>query len=218
MNLKACAPMRFRIWPALRSSIFGTSVLLLSVLLNTSALATTKDIVLDRLNHAAQPASVPAVSDAMAVSVLVESADGSLTPRSTQNLFRTGDRLRIKVIASRPGKLSLYNTNPLGVTGKDPIWSGMVTPGQETISPRMVLTGNSGADLLHVLIEPAEPAPHGTWAWLTQLLASKDVDAATGNGASKDIRLDIENTSSTSYVLNRTGQGLLSTVRIVHGR
>ena len=45
---------------------------------------------------------------------------------------------------------------------------------------------------------------------LRGLLASK--------GASKDIRLDVENTASTSYVINRAGQGLLSTVRIVHGR
>ena len=195
----------------LNKPVASAAALLITALLATSALAgTTKDIVLDRVNPSVQVTPAMASNDAMAVSVLVESPDGSLTPRSTQNMFRTGERLRIKVIASCAGKLSLYNTNPLGVTGKDPVWSGMVAVGQEIISPRMVLTGNTGEDLLHVLIEPLEAVPQGTWGWLSGLLASK--------GASKDIRLDVENTASTSYVINRAGQGLLSTVRIVHGR
>lgn len=192
-------------------TVASAAVLLLTVLLATSASAgSTKDIVLDRINPAVQATPAMASNDAMAVSVLVESPDGSLTPRSTQNMFRTGERLRIKVIASRAGKLSLCNTNPLGVTGADPVWSGTVAVGQETISPRMVLTGNTGEDLLHVFIEPTEALPQGTCGWLSGLLASK--------GTRKDIRLDVENTASTSYVINRAGQGLLSTVRIVHGR
>jgi len=95
------------------------SAAMLAVLLTSTAHAagTTKDIVLDRV-------LTPAVSsitttnaqtqDAMAVSVLLESPDGTLSPKSTNTLFRTGDRFRIKLLASRSAKVSLYNTNPNG--------------------------------------------------------------------------------------------------------
>ncbi len=80
------------------------SAAMLAVLLTSTAHAagTTKDIVLDRV-------LTPAVSsitttnaqtqDAMAVSVLLESPDGTLSPKSTNTLFRTGDRFRIKLLA-----------------------------------------------------------------------------------------------------------------------
>jgi hypothetical protein len=186
------------------------AAILTTLVLTQGAFAATavKDIVLDRVNAAA-PAATAATSDAMAVSVLVESPDGSMVPRSTQALFRTGERFRIKVVASRPGKLSFYNTNPRGVTGHDPIWSGVVAVGQETVSPRLRLDGNSGEDQLHVVLDPTDQ-PQGTWSWLSHLLGSK--------GASKDINLDVQNTNTASYVLNRAGQGLMTTVRIVHTR
>ena len=53
--------------------------------------AGTKDIVLDRINPVTTTTAVQATSDAMAVSILVESPDGSLAPRSTEVLFRTGE-------------------------------------------------------------------------------------------------------------------------------
>ena len=174
--------------------------------------AATKDVVLDRLvppSVASAPAQANATasSDAMAVSVLVESADGSLTPRSTQAMFRTGERLRIKVLASRSGKISVHNTNPAGVTSL--VWQGEVQVGQETISPRMVLTGLSGQDQLHVVLEPTTLAQNiGQWLsnWFT----------ASKSAQSKDIRLDSQSTPQATYVLNPNGQGLVSTVRIVH--
>jgi hypothetical protein len=169
--------------------------------------ASTKTIVLDSIAAPSTSAAAAATNDAMAVSVLVESVDGTLTPRSTQMLFHTGDRFRVKVIASRAGKLSFYNTNPLGVTGRDPVWTGAVQPGQETISPRLRLDGASGEDQLHIVLEPAEP-PQGVWVWLGQFLGNKS--------ASKDIHLDVENSPQTSYVLNPSGQGLITTVHIVH--
>ncbi len=170
--------------------------------------AGTKDIVLDRINPAAAAATAQAASDAMAVSILVESPDGSLAPRSTEVLFRTGERLRVKVLASRSGKVSIHNTNPAGVTSL--VWSGDVQVGQETISPRMVLTGLSGEDRLHVVLEPVQ-VPQGIMGWLSNWLAGT-------KGAAKDIRLDTQSTPEATYVLNPSGQGLVSTVRIVHTR
>lgn len=171
--------------------------------------AGTKDIVLDRINPVTTTTAVQATSDAMAVSILVESPDGSLAPRSTEVLFRTGERLRVKVLASRNGKVSIHNTNPAGATSL--VWSGDVQVGQETISPRMVLTGLSGEDRLHVVLEPVQ-VPQGIMGWLNNWLAG-----AKG-GTAKDIRLDTQSTSEATYVLNPSGQGLVSTVRIVHAR
>ncbi len=188
-----------------------SAVVLVAIVLTQGAFAASsvKDIVLDRVATPAQSTGNAPSSDAMAVSVLVEGVDGSMMPRSTQSLFRTGERFRIKVVASRAGKLSLYNTNPLGLTGRDPVWTGMVNVGQETISPRLRLDGNSGEDQLHVLLEPADQ-PQGALVWLNSWLLNK--------AASKDISLDVQSTPATSYVINRDGQGLVTTVRIVHTR
>lgn len=175
------------------------------------AAGTTKDIVLDRVSASAGAApAASATSDAMAVSVLVESVDGTLSPRSTDKMFRTGERFRVKVLASRDGRIALYNTNPKGELGKDPVWQGEVKLGQETITPRLRLDGTSGVDLLHIVMQPAKE--EGVFAWLRNWLSrSKD-------SASKDISLDVQNTESTTYLLNGKGQGLVTTMRIVHQR
>lgn len=185
----------------------------LSMAMTASMAATTKDVVLERVS--APPAAVTApgaqvATDAMAVSVLLESSDGSLTPKGTDTLFRTGDRFRVKVLASRDAKISLYNTNPKGETTTKPLWEGEVKLGQDTITPRLVLTGNSGVDQLHVVLEPKQETSVITWLgnWLRSLK-----DGAT---ASKDIRLDVQNTLSATYMINANGQGLVSTVSIVH--
>lgn len=168
----------------------------------------TKDIVLDRLAAPAVGTVTAPASDAMAVSVLVESPEGVLTPRGTDRSFRTGDRFRVKVLASRAGRVSFYNTNPDGVLGREPLWSGEVQPGLETISPRLRLDGRRGVDQLHVVLEPAQEA-QGVWAWLGSWFSR------TASG-SKDIVLDVQNTDSTTYLLSRHGQGLVTTVRIAH--
>lgn len=177
----------------------------------TLAAGTTKDIVLDRV--AAPAGAAPAASatnDAMAVSVLVESVDGTLSPRGTDKLFRTGERFRVKVLASRDAKIALYNTNPKGELGKDPVWQGEVKLGQETITPRLRLDGNSGVDYLHIVMQPAKE--EGVFAWLRNWLSRAK------EGTSKDISLDVQNTDSTTYLLNGKGQGLVTTMRIVHQR
>jgi hypothetical protein len=200
-----------------RAPFLTPSVLLVVALaLPVTASAATKDIVLDRINPvsvgvAAAPARAVAASDALAISVLVESPDGSLTPRSTDVLFRTGERLRVKVLASRSGKVSIHNTNPRGVTSL--VWTGDVLVGQETISPRMVLTGHSGEDRLHVVLEPSQ-VPQGVGSWLSNWLEG----FKSGGSASKDIRLDTQSTTQATYVLNPTGQGIVSTLRVVHTR
>jgi hypothetical protein len=175
------------------------------------AAETTKDIVLDRVapRAAAAPAAT-ANSDAMAVSALVETLDGTLSPRGTDKMFRTGDRFRVKVLASRDAKIALYNTNPKGELGKDPVWQGEVKRGQETITPRLRLDGSSGVDYLHIVMQPAKE--EGLFAWLRNWLGP------TKDGASKDISLDVQNTDSTTYLLNTKGQGLVTTMRIVHKR
>lgn len=171
---------------------------------------TVRDIVLDQLSPAGQtPSAAPAGNDAMAVSILVESAEGTLTPRSTQQRFRTGERLRVKVLASRSGKVAIYNTNPAGQTKA--VWSGSVQVGQETISPRMVLTGLSGEDQLHIVLEP-QAAPQGVLVWLGQWLNPSK------SAASRDIQLDSQSTAQATYLLSQTGQGLVSTVRVLHTR
>ena len=189
--------------------------LLASALLLVGAAAqaqSAKDIVLDRVAApVARPAAAPASNDAMAISVLIESPDGSLASKSTNSLFNTGDRFRIKLLASRTAKVSLYNTNPLGQFNPKPMWQGEVKIGQETITPRLRLDGNSGVDYLHVVLEP-EQAPQGVVAWISSWLTKE------GSEAPKDIRLDSENSPTTSYLVNQTGQGLVSTIRIVHRR
>jgi hypothetical protein len=196
-------------------TIFSTGAAALAIFVASSALAqtaarTTKDIVLDRISMPIeQPTSSPvamtaAMSDVMAVSVLVESADGSLTARSTQNLFKTGERFRVKVLAGRDGTLEFYNTNPRGQTTK--VWEGQVKAGLETVSPRLRLEGNSGEDQLHIVLTPATPPSAGILDWVSGFLKK----------TTKDIRLDVQSTATSTYVVNTAGQGALSTIRIVH--
>ena len=191
------------------------SAAMLAVLLTSTAHAagTTKDIVLDRV-------LTPAVSsitttnaqtqDAMAVSVLLESPDGTLSPKSTNTLFRTGDRFRIKLLASRSAKVSLYNTNPNGITNPIPIWQSEVRVGLDTISPRMKLDGTSGIDQLHIVMEPAQEP--NIFGWLGNWIRT----SKSSDGTAKDIRLDVQNTPSATYLINPRGQGLVNTLQIVH--
>jgi len=190
-------------------SLLASALLLVGA---TAQAQSAKDIVLDRVAApVARPAAAPASNDAMAISVLIESPDGSLAPKSTNSLFNTGDRFRIKLLASRSAKVSLYNTNPLGQFNPKPVWQGEMKVGQETITPRLRLDGNSGVDYLHVVLEP-EQAPQGVVSWISSWLTKE------GSEAPKDIRLDSENSPTTSYLVNQTGQGLVSTIRIVHRR
>lgn len=172
-----------------------------------------KDVVIDRVSSpVVNVAPAASAGDAMSVSVLLEAADGSLTPKSTDALFRTGDRFRVKMLGSRDARVSLFNTNPRGELGAEPVWRGELRVGQELITPRLALTGTSGVDQLHVVMEPAQQS--GLFTWLSQWLASlKD-----GGGASKDIRLDVQNTPTTTYLVNQGGQGLVTTVKIAHAQ
>jgi len=193
------------------------SAAMLAVLLASSAQAadTTKDIVLDRVlspvvSSATVTTNTAQAQDAMAVSVLLESPDGTLRPKSTNTLFHTGDRFRIKLLASRAAKVSLYNTNPRGETNPNPIWQGEVRIGLDTISPRLALTGTSGIDQLHIVMEPAQEP--NIFGWLTNWFrTSKSTDSTA-----KDIRLDVQNTPNATYLLNPLGQGLVNTLQIVH--
>ncbi|MCP5283217.1 MAG: hypothetical protein H6930_16725 [Rhodoferax sp.] len=171
--------------------------------------ASTKDIVLDRVTAPAV-GNPEASADAMAVSILLESPDGTLRPYATSRTFSTGDRFRVKLLASRTGRVSLYNTNPAGVLGREPIWQGEVQPGLETISPRLRLEGQRGVDQLHVLLEPTQPAQsQGVWGWLTSWF-ERDKSSA------KDIRLDVQDTDTATYLMQQQGQGLVTTVTIAH--
>ena len=211
--------MSHRISPSLPVRALAGALLIASVVSVNAADATTKDIVLDRV--AAPMVNRVAASgnrqDAMAVSVLLESPDGSLMPRSTDRVFNTGDRFRVKILASRGGRVALYNTNPHGVLGTEPVWRGEVKVGQETISPRLRLDGLSGVDHLHIVLEPEAP-PTGLMAWLTNWLVTPSGarKEASGEAAAKDIRLDVQNTESTTYLVSTSGQGLVTTMRIVH--
>jgi hypothetical protein len=169
----------------------------------------TKDIVLDLVTArpaGASAASQPAgpASDAMVVSILVESPNGQLTPRSVNSLFNSGERFRVKVRASRDGKIALYNTKPNGELVAKPLWRGDVSRGLEIIAPRLRIEGTSGTDQLHIVLEPAKEP--GVFAWLGNWLGGK----------SKDIRLDTANTTSDTYLLGNPGKGLVTTLNITH--
>jgi hypothetical protein len=166
-----------------------------------------KDVVLDQVAAPLLATSSPAARrDAMVVSVLLESPDGTLTPQSAERMFRTGERFRIKVLASREGRVSLYNTTPAGVFKPQPIWRADVRAGQETITPRLVLDGHAGAGVeqIHVVLEPAGGGPPAE-GWFDQWL---------GKRASKDVRIDQQSTGEATYLLTDSGTGLLTTVRI----
>lgn len=195
--------------PLSRLSALALSLALFSSL-PAQAAGTAKDVVIDRVTESAL-GSESTGTDAMAVSVLLESPNGSLSPRSTDRLFQTGDRFRVKLVASRDAKVSLYNTNPRGETGKQPVWSGELKAGQETVSKRFVLDVSSGVDQLHVVMEPRST---GVFVWLSQWLDG----LRSGKSLSKDIQLDVQSTETTSYVVNTAGTGVVSTIQIVHTR
>jgi hypothetical protein len=196
------------------------SAAVLSLLLASAAQAagSTKDIVLDRVLApvATTATATTQAQDAMAVSVLLESPDGTLTPKGTNTLFHTGDRFRIKVIASRDAKLSIYNTTPRGELKPEPVWQGTVVYGQETITPRLAINSDSGTgtEQLHFVLEPAA-APQGVLAWLSNWFDSIK-PGANKSAATKDIRLDVQNTPMATYTLNPNGQGLVNSIRIAH--
>lgn len=179
----------------------------------------TKDIVLDLVT--ARPAAAPAAtaqpaapaSDAMVVSILVESPNGQLTPRPVNAVFSSGERFRVKVRASRDGKIALYNTKPTGELVTKALWSGNVTRGMEVIAPRLRLEGTKGTDLLHIVLEPAkekekekEKESVSIFTWLGNWLSGK----------TKDIKLDTANTTSDTYLLGVPGKGLVTTLAITH--
>jgi len=174
----------------------------------------TKDVVLERLSQP-QSAVAAQATDAMVVSVLQELPDGTLRSRGVDAQMRTGERLRIKVMASREGKLSIYNTTPLGETKPKPVWSGKVRPGQETVSHRLVLDNQSGAGVeqLHVVLEPSQ-VQGGVLVWIGQWFSS--VGSGVKSASSKDIVLDVENTPNATYLVNGRGQGLVTTVNVTH--
>ena len=184
------------------------------------AQTSTKDIVLDRITSSARgtaPAAA-ATSDAMVVSVLLESSEGTLTPRSTDRLFHTGDRFRVKLLTARDGRVALYNTKPDGKLVEKPLWQGQVKRGQELVSPRLRLDGRSGVDQLHVVLQPLQEARALGWLerWLSQSAAFAKDAAASGADTAKDIVLDVQNTESATYLYNARGQGLVTTIRIAH--
>ncbi len=179
-----------------------------------SADSSTKDIVLSRVAPPVAGATATLATpadDAMVVSVLVESPNGTLTPRAVNASFRTGERFRVKMLSSRDGSVALYNTKPSGELVTEPLWRGQVQRGLEIMTPRLALEGQRGTDQLHVVLEPLAEAPAadsgpGLIAWLGNVLGGK----------SKDIRLDVQNTRSDTYLLGAPGKGLVTTVRISH--
>ncbi len=149
--------------------------------------------------------------DALAVSVLIEGPLNMLVPRSVDAPFSTGDKFRIKLLAPRDGEIAIFNTPPIGETGKSPIWRTRVTAGVESLSELMQLTGNRGVDQLHVVLLPSGHAGD-------PFAALQGMMTANGNAskASKDIRLVTENTSQGTYFYNPNGQGGFVTIHIRH--
>ncbi len=209
------------------SLALALALLLGNTAVPASAQTSTKDIVLDRVAmpavRAASPgaSSVTAVvsSDAMIASVLLESPDGTLKPRGTDKLFRTGDRFRVKVLTSRDARITLYNTKPSGQLVDKPVWQGDAKVGQELVTPRLRLEGQSGVDKLHIVLQPAEEQGVFAWLgnWLSRVNATPKTSAtSSGEASAKDIVLDVQNTDSATYLLNARGQGVVTTISIAH--
>lgn len=176
-----------------------------------------KDVVLAPLMPAAaaQPMGAPrpaANYDGMAVSVLLETPEGVLVPRSTETVFSTGQHFRLKVMAPRDGEILVYNTNPLGQTSPAPVWKTPVRAGLEAVSPPLMLTGNRGEDQLHVVLQPVAAPPQGAFAWFQDLFAGKNLPTK----ASKDVQLVTESTPQATYFYNTGGQGGYVTIRVRH--
>jgi hypothetical protein len=168
-----------------------------------------KDVALASLAPANQlpAANAAAWPEVMVVSVLVDSAYGTLTPRATDAPFATGDRFRIKLLVPRDGEVLMYNTNPLGQTDSTPVWKAMVKASVETVSEPLQLVGNRGEDQLHVVLQPLVPEP-SPFAWFQHLFG-------TGK-ATKDVRLISESTPQSTYFYNPSGEGGYVTIRIRH--
>lgn len=229
--------------------IAGAAALCLTLGLAAAAVtarASTKDIVLDQVQApllAPVPNARPA-ADAMVVTVLLERPDGSLTPYGAAQPFRTGERFRVKVVTGRDGRIALYNTRPDGVTPSQPVWSGPIRAGQELLTQRLMISGVSGQDLLHVVLEPTQvegvsastggasaaaapasaasapsavAAGSGVWGWLRRVLGLNEKGLAEP-GATKDIVLDTQSTPTGTYVSNPRGDGLTATITIQHSR
>ncbi|MES2938482.1 MAG: hypothetical protein V4864_12430 [Pseudomonadota bacterium] len=167
-----------------------------------------KDVVVDRVTGPLVTVGAAPRNDAMIVSVLLEQPDGTLLPRSTETAFNTGDRFRVKLLASREGRVALCNTPPSGIPNPEPVWRGEVRPGQETISPRLRLSGTSGGgfEQLHAVLEP--PGEANVCRWLAGHVANKTV--------AKDIVLDQQSTPQATYLLAAPNTGLVATMRIFH--
>lgn len=186
------------------------SLLAATLMASAAAGAATKDIVLDQVTAPllhVTPTAAMANAESMVVSVLVAAPNGTMTPRSTQEMFRTGERIHLKVLSSRAGDIEIYNTNPVGQVSR--VWAGTVRVGEETISPRMAITGNRGEDFLHVVLTPQRPSG-SVLEWLREVLSGK------GKSVRKDVVLDTQSTPTSTYVVNTAGQGVTTTVRIVH--
>ena len=186
------------------------SLLAAALMASAAAGAATKDIVLDQVTAPllhVTPTAAMANAESMVVSVLVAAPNGTMTPRSTQEMFRTGERIHLKVLSSRAGDIEIYNTNPVGQVSR--VWAGTVRVGEETITPRMAITGNRGEDQLHVVLTPQKPSG-SVLEWLREVLSGK------GKSVRKDVVLDTQSTPTSTYVVNTAGQGVTTTVRIVH--
>ena len=154
-------------------------------------------------------AAQPARADSMVVSVLVEGPFGMLLPRSTDAAFVTGERFRIKLLAPRDAEVLFYNTNPAGQTASTPLWRADIKGGVETLSDMLQLSGSSGEDQLHIVLQPRVPEAN-PYAWFHNLRTN--ASGRTG----KDIRLVTQSTPQSTYFYNPNGQGGYLTVRIRH--
>lgn len=160
-----------------------------------------KDIVLTSLAKPPAPAT-PASNYGMSVSVLISGHDGLLTPRSTEGVFRTGDKFRLRVLPTRDGTIVISNTDPKNQTRE--LLRLPVRGGLETLVPAepdnlFQLVGEAGDDVLHLQLFPSNlPQP------------------AQGALLSKDIRLVTQSTGSASYVVGETTQPIYTRIVVRH--
>lgn len=173
--------------------------------------STTKDIVISSMSSAQSESQAAIISqkESLVVSVLTEGPYNTWIPNPTEIRYSSGQRFRVKVSSSRNGQLAFFNTNPAGITASEPLLIMELSAGVEIVSDALEIAGDSGVDLLHLVL-----LPEGNRASPFEVFTRMQ----DGKGREKDIRLVTEESETASYFLNPQDQGAFVTLRIDHSK
>lgn len=106
--------------------------------------------------HVPLRAASPATVQASSIDARVVTA-GTWMPTAWTGApaLESGSRFQLVINPSRPGRVAVYATNPLGERSAAPVWSGWVPADDNYRTPNLRLVGNRGMETLHVVLSPA---------------------------------------------------------------